>query len=208
MKLAVAKALTQSHTYKGYREIVSNLLAEGKASGTEQSEALTKYSLLNDTRMNRLDKTIHLADDIVPRLLSLKKQYIWLVLSEGWCGDAAQVLPVLNKMALATNNIDLRIVFRDQNPDLMNLFLTNGSRSIPKLIIIDSENDQVYGSWGPRPKGAANLISSYKSQYGTVDETAINELQLWYLHDKGASVQNEIIEMLIDAESSIYSKKL
>src|SRR5690606_21925767 len=137
----------------------------------------------------------------------LKKEYIWLVLSEGWCGDAAQILPILNKMAIITTNIELKIVFRDENEELMNMFLTNGGKSIPKLIILDRDTLNVYNSWGPRPKGAANLIKSYKEQYGVIDETAVTELQLWYLHDKGLSTQAEIIAMMEEAEAALYAKR-
>ena len=206
MKVAIAKSLAQSYSYTKYRRIISDLLAAEKSTGVEQSAELTHYSLLNETRMNRLDKKTVITEDVILKLLSFKKHYTWLVISEGWCGDAAQILPVLNKMAVITPNVELKIVFRDENEELMNLFLTNGSKSIPKLILLD-ESGNVCANWGPRPKGAAQLIKSYKEQYGTIDETGKTELQLWYLHDKGASVQQEIIELLEDAENALYAKR-
>lgn len=207
MKIAVAQALLKAHTYTEYRSIISNLLTQGKATGLQQSEELTHYSTLNHTRMNRLDKTIVIAEDVMMKLLSVKKRYTWLVLSEGWCGDAAQILPVVNKMALLSANIDLRIVFRDEHEELMNLYLTNGNKSIPKLLVVDTETDAVCANWGPRPKGASDLITSYKRQYGVIDETAKTELQLWYLHDKGLSTQHELIALMEDAENSFYAKR-
>ncbi len=201
MKMAVAEALQKSYSYLEYRNIVSSLLDQGKSTGDEQSEELTNYSLLNNTRMKRLDKTVVVPEDVITSLLALDKSYIWLVLSEGWCGDAAQLLPIMNKMKMISSKIDLQIVFRDQNPKLMDLYLTNGSRSVPKLILLDKETLSVLGSWGPRPKGATDLIKSYKSQYGVVDETAKTELQLWYLHDKGLSTQREIVQMIQDSET-------
>ena len=201
MKMAVAQALQKSYTYLEYRNIVSSLLNQGKSTGQEQSEELTNYSSLNNTRMKRLDKTIVVAEDVIKDILALEKSYIWLVLSEGWCGDAAQLLPIMNKMQMLSSQIDLQIVFRDENPKLMDLFLTNGSRSVPKLILIDKENMSIVGHWGPRPKGATDLIVSYKAQYGIVDETAKTELQLWYLHDKGFSTQREIVQMMLDSEA-------
>lgn len=207
MKVAVAKSLTKSYSYTKYRKIISELLLEQKSSGNVQSPELTHYTLLNETRMNRLDKKMVISEDNILKLLNLKKEYIWLVLSEGWCGDAAQILPILNKMAIITTNIELKIVFRDENEELMNMFLTNGGKSIPKLIILDRDTLNVYNSWGPRPKGAANLIKSYKEQYGVIDETAVTELQLWYLHDKGLSTQAEIIAMMEEAEAALYAKR-
>jgi len=197
MKNSVARALFKSHSYQEYRKIISDLLDEGKSTGMEQSEDLTHYSILNETRMNRLDKTIKVSEDSIANLQNLKRDYIWLVITEGWCGDAAQILPVFNKMAELSDKVELRIVFRDENEELMNLFLTNKTKSIPKLIIIDKETGSVQNHWGPRPKGAVNLIQNYKEQHGSIDETAKAELQMWYLHDKGISTQNEVIKMMI-----------
>jgi hypothetical protein len=196
MKSSVAKALFNSYTYSEYKKIVSDLLSEGKSTGNEQSESLLQYSTLNEIRLRRLDKTISVPEEVSAKLKALEKEYIWLVIAEGWCGDAAQILPVLNKMALESDKIDLKIVFRDLNDDLMNQFLTNDARAIPKLLIIDKELGKVCKHWGPRPKGATDLIKNYKEQFGVVDEEAKTQLQLWYLHDKGLSVQNEVVEMM------------
>lgn len=201
MKTAIAKALFNSHPYLEYRKLVSDLLLENKSTGNEQSDDLTNYSTLNETRMNRLDKTMKITDENTLKLKSLKKEYIWLVISEGWCGDAAQLLPVVNKMALESGKIDLRIVLRDENDDLMNLFLTNKSKSIPIVIIVDKQTGELMGHWGPRPKAAITLIQDYKKEFGVVDETAKTNLQLWYLHDKGLSTQKEIIDLMLEIES-------
>ncbi len=195
--MAIAEALLKSHSYTKYRQLVSGLLLQGLSSGNDQSEALTKYSLLNQTRMDRLDKKMVVSEENIQKLLILKKQYIWLVLSEGWCGDAAQMLPIFNKMAAFSQHIELKIAFRDGNESLMQLFLTNGARSIPKLIVLEKNTGEVLGHWGPRPKGASELIRSYRLQYGAIDDTAKIELQLWYLHDKGTTTQKEIIEKML-----------
>lgn len=201
MKMIIAESLLRSYTYDEYRKIVSDLLHQGLSSGDEQSDDLTNYSKLNDVRMHRLDKTMTIDETCIQQLLSLKGKYIWLVLSEGWCGDAAQLLPIFNKMALLAVAIDLKIVFRDENQELMNMFLTNGSKSIPKLLILEKETLEVLKNWGPRPKGATQLIKSYKEQYGIIDETAKIELQMWYLQDKGLSTQKEIIDLMILIEN-------
>jgi hypothetical protein len=200
MKTVIQNSLANSNSYAEYRNKVSSLLKEGKSTGNEQSEALTHYSELNETRMNRLEKTIKITDEFTEKLQQLKREYLWLVISEGWCGDAAQLLPIFHKMAALSPKIDLKIVFRDENDDLMNLFLTNGSRSIPKLIILDKNTLEVLGDFGPRPQGAKQLILDYKAEHGVVDETAKTNLQLWYLHDKGLSTQEEIMEMMSKVE--------
>ena len=200
MKVAVAHGLLNSVSYEKYQAVVSALLLRGEVTGKEQSQDLIHYTELNEARMSRLDKKMVITDENIQKLLMLKKQYTWLVLSEGWCGDAAQLLPIINKMSSFSQHIELRIAFRDENEALMNMFLTHGNRAIPKLIVLNKDTEKVLGSWGPRPTGAAQLIKSYKQQYGVIDETAKKELQLWYLHDKGISTQNEIIELMLHCE--------
>lgn len=200
MKTEIAQGVVKGISYPEYRKIVTDLLAEGKSTGNEQSEELLHYSKLNETRMHRLDKTIHVTDEVIEKIHALKKEYILLVLSEGWCGDAAQIVPVLFKIASVSDKITMKLVFRDENERLMNFFLTNGGKAIPKVIILDAESLELKGSWGPRPEGATHLIKSYKEQYGVVDETAKTELQLWYLHDKGVSVQNELANLMLHLE--------
>nr|WP_315221337.1 thioredoxin family protein [uncultured Flavobacterium sp.] len=197
MKSIVAKALFNSHSYAEYRKLVTDLLSEGKSTGAEQSESLTHYTSLNEVRMNRLEKTITITEDVIAKLQNLDHHYIWLVLSEGWCGDAAQILPILNKMATASHKtIDLRIALRDENDDLMSHYLTNGGRAIPKVIVICKEAGIVRADWGPRPKGATELIANYKKEFGGIDEKIKTDLQLWYLQDKGISIQNELIDIM------------
>ncbi|MFH6964267.1 thioredoxin family protein [Flavobacterium plurextorum] len=197
MKKFIAKALFNSHSYAEYRKIVTDLLIEGKSTGDEQSESLTNYSKLNEARMNRLDKTIKISEEIISKLQNLNNHYFWLVISEGWCGDAAQILPIVNKMAHDSNKkIDLRIVFRDENTELMDHYLTNGGRAIPKVIIVCKEAGIVRADWGPRPKGASELMENYKKEFGVIDEKIKTDLQLWYLADKGISVQEELVQIM------------
>ena len=197
MKVTVAKALFKSHSYSEYRKLVSDLLFDGKSTGNEQSEDLTHYSSLNETRMNRLDKTMRIPDENILKIKNLKRGYLWLVISEGWCGDAAQILPILNQMTIVSEDkIEMKIVLRDENEELMKLFLTNKKKAIPKLIIIDRETGSVLDSWGPRPKGATDLVNDYKKKFGVIDEKVKTELQLWYLKDKGLSTQEEVINLM------------
>ncbi len=203
MQEILKKSLAASYTYAAYRTQVHSLLELGKSTGNEQSEALTKYSELNEVRMNRLEKTIQIPEGIQAGLQGLQSNYIWLVLSEGWCGDAAQLLPIMHKMAVVTEKIDLRIILRDENDDLMNQFLTNGGKAIPKLLLVDPVTLTVLDHWGPRPEGAKNLILDYKATHGVVDETAKVELQKWYLQDKGVSTQQEILLLVQQHEKQL-----
>ncbi|MFK8060694.1 MAG: thioredoxin family protein [Polaribacter sp.] len=194
MKNIIEKSLENTYTYQEYRSLVSNLLADNKSTGNEQSEALTNYSLLNDRRMKRLDKTIKIADETVSEIQKIKEKQTWLVLTEGWCGDAAQNLPVINKIAETNDNIDLKLVLRDDNEDLMDLFLTNGGKSIPKLIALDKDNN-VIDNWGPRPTTATKMVADYKAENGSLDAEFKQDLQVWYNKDKGHDVQNDFVKI-------------
>ncbi|WP_026978490.1 thioredoxin family protein [Flavobacterium tegetincola] len=196
MKDIILNSLAKAYSYEDYRTRLQNLLTVGKTSGDEQSADLVHYSELNETRMNRLDKTIKITSETSQALEALNTEYIWLVLSEGWCGDAAQILPIINKMAQISDKVELKIAFRDENPELMNLYLTNGGKAIPKMIILEKNALEVVADWGPRPTDARNLILDYKAKHGVVDETAKTDLQMWYLHDKGVSTQKEIVALL------------
>lgn len=192
MKTIIEKSLENTYTYQEYKDLVSNLLAEGKSTGINQSEDLTNYSMLNDRRMKRLDKTIKISEETRQKVQALKETQTWLVLTEGWCGDAAQNLPVLNKIAELNENINMKFVLRDENLELMDLFLTNGGRSIPKLIALD-KNNNVLKTWGPRPSFANSMVAEYKAKNGNLDAQFKQDLQVWYNKDKGESTQKDFI---------------
>jgi hypothetical protein len=191
----IQSALQNSHSYTEYRNIVSKLIREGKSTGNEQSADLLHYSELNEIRMKRLEKTLKLDAEVEKTLQNIASKQTWLIISEGWCGDAAQILPIIKLMSEASENIDLKLVFRDENEVLMNQFLTNGAKSIPKLLILD-EKKNLINHWGPRPEAAKNLIINYKANHGIVDETAKIALQKWYLDDKGIATMKEIVAIL------------
>lgn len=191
----IQSAIQNSVSYSDYRSLVSKLISEGKSTGNEQSADLLHYSELNEVRMNRLEKTLKMDSEVLEKLQKINTKQTWLVIAEGWCGDVAQILPIIKLMTDSIENIELKIVFRDENDTLMAEFLTNGARSIPKLIFLD-ENQNVINHWGPRPEGAKNLILDYKAEHGIVDEPAKIALQKWYLEDKGISTMKEIVGLI------------
>lgn len=191
----IQKSLQNTYTYQEYRSLIQKLLAEGKSTGQNQSEELTNYSFLNETRMKRLDKTSKISDEVAKKIQEIEEPQTWLVLTEGWCGDAAQNLPVINKMAELNDKIELKLVLRDENLELMDLFLTNNGRSIPKLIQLDSEQN-VINSWGPRPTIATKLVTDYKEKKGLLDAQLKQDLQVWYNKNKGKNVQEDFVQML------------
>ena len=182
--------------YPEFFEYTADLAAKHGTSGLDQTDEQKDFTQLNYKRMERWNKTFHVSADTQNILDSLTSKQKWYVITETWCGDAAQVVPVINKMAEVSSKIDLKILFRDENEDVMNMFLTNGTKSIPKLIIIEKKSGEVIADFGPRPQGAKQLILDYKATHGVVDETAKINLQKWYLADKGVATQEEIVEIM------------
>lgn len=191
----IIKNIQKSFSYTEYRTLIQDLLNEKKSTGVNQSEDLYNYSLLNEKRMTRLDKTIKIEDETIAKLKNIKTPQKWIVISEGWCGDAAQNLPVIAKMAATNSKIEMKIVLRDDNLKLMDMFLTNGGRAIPKLIVLN-ENDEVIASWGPRPSVATKMVTDYKNKHGKIDAEIKKELQVWYNKNKGKNLQEDIISII------------
>lgn len=195
MNNIISSSLKNSYSYKEYRELITNLLNQGKSTSENDSDSLVDYTKLNESRMNRIDKKLELTDNIINQVKNQKSKQTWLVISEGWCGDAAQNIPVINKIAELSDNVDLRIVLRDKNLDLMSNFLTNGGQAIPKLIALD-DNSNVIDTWGPRPSVATNMVKEYKTAHGKIDAEFKKNLQLWYNKDKGQSLSEDFIKIL------------
>lgn len=195
MKKVIENSLQKAISYSAYRNLVKDLLVKGKSTGPNQSDDLLNYSLLNDKRMQRLDKTIKISEETLAKLKDIREPQTWLVISEGWCGDAAQNLPVINKIAEENKNIKLQVVLRDENLELMDNFLTNGGRAIPKLIALD-KNNEVINTWGPRPDIATKMVADYKAEKGALDADFKKDLQVWYNKNKGLNVQENLIALL------------
>ena len=180
----------KSYSYASYRTMLDELMKDGETTGEDQSETMIEYTKMNLVRMNRWDKTVKLTDPLKSALLKVPKQR-WILLNEGWCGDAAQNLPVLSKMTAFAFNIELEIMLRDENLDIMDAYLTSGGRSIPKLIAVD-ENNEVLFTWGPRPKKMQDRMMELKKQ----DLPYAEEVHKMYAKDRAVSIQTEFVALL------------
>jgi hypothetical protein len=190
----------QAMTYAQYMQGLDLQL-----KGNREQDKMLNYVYLNMKRMKRIEKQYEPAPYLVKLIQKMNEPITWLTITEGWCGDAAHVLPILDKLASYSFKPTLRIVLRDEHPELMDQFLTNSSRSIPKVIAIDQKG-AVRSVWGPRPSSAQEMVESYKagtSPYATYDELSA-ALQKWYHYDRYSSFESEFIEFL---EPQIKSKE-
>ncbi len=197
--------IERAMTFVEYENLIEGLLADGKTTGLVQSEAMFGYGTLNRRRMIRVGKTVELSDSLIQAVKNYTRPMTWLIITEGWCGDAAQNIPVIEKIAAQSDKINTLYLLRDENPELIDQFLTDGARSIPKLIAFDSATLSVLGSWGARPSSAQNLFESLKASKN--EKSVIQEeIQRWYNNDKGRSLQTEF-ERLLNEWSYIQSSK-
>lgn len=196
MKAIFQTALKNSMSYNDYLRLMDDMAAQKQSTGHEQNEMLTDFTKLNQARMKRLDKTQKLLPEAVDTMKKIREKQTWLILTESWCGDAAQNVPVLKKMADENLLVDIRLVLRDDNDDLMQKFLTNGGRSIPKLIAIAENNLSELFTWGPRPQKANDMVKAMIAEQGGITDEVKTAVQLWYNKDKGIEVQKEMIELL------------
>jgi len=212
MKNINPEVINKSMNYKSYRLLIDALFSDNKTTGPDQSDAMLNYTKMNMARMKRLDKTTRLAEETIDKIKSINKPTTWLVLTEAWCGDAAQIIPVMQKMAELNENIELRMILRDEHLDIMDAFLTNGGRSIPKLISLDAETQAVLGSWGPRPKEVQQMLNNSKNAITTITDESEKkkildgvkvEIQRWYAHDKTQKIQQELSENVIKHFSQV-----
>lgn len=185
--------IDKAMSYQEYNSLLIDLFSKGKTTGENQSDDLLNYAKMNLQRMKRLNKTVELSDELKTVISESKKEMIWLVITEGWCGDAAQNIPVLNKIAELSSTIQMKLILRDENLEVMDEFLTNGGRSIPKLIVLDKNTLEIIDTWGPRPNPALDLINEFKAKEIEYKDF-VKDVQLWYAKDKTTSMQNELAE--------------
>ncbi|MBO6605625.1 thioredoxin family protein [Psychroserpens sp.] len=189
-------SLEKAISYEAYRTLVSDLVEQKSTSGNDKTEALANYTMLNDRRMKRWDKTVKISEEAQNRIANFDGKVTWLVITESWCGDAAHVIPVLNKIAALNTNINLKLVFRDENEFLMDQFLTNGGRAIAKLIMIDDATGNVVNTYGPRPSEATAMVNAYKAEHGKLTPEFKEDLQGWYNKNKGQNILSDVLGML------------
>ncbi len=194
--------LTHAIDYPSYRELIDQLLAAGKTSGDMQTEKRIHFTRLNVQRMKRLDKTTKLIPDLQEKLSHLNRSQIWLVITEAWCGDAAQIVPLFRHIEKVSDHISLKLLFRDENPALMDQFLTNGARAIPKMISLDADTHAVLGTWGPRPQTAQQMVMDHKVNPILPEEAFKKELHTWFARDKTLSIQKELLDCLKEWDQS------
>lgn len=183
--------------YSEFFNETAQLALNHQTSGLDQTEEQKEFTQLNYKRMERWNKTFHISDETQKKLDAFSSKQKWYVITETWCGDSAQNLPIIAKIAEESQGkIDLKIMFRDENPEWMDKYLTNGTRSVPKLIAFDENNNELF-TWGPRPEEAMVITRHWQANKATITKEEFHvQLHGFYAKNKGIAVEKEIVSEL------------
>ncbi|MBR9861126.1 thioredoxin family protein [bacterium] len=183
----------KSYTYGEYMDMMENYADTYTTSGNDQSDSHKRFTKINYARMKRLNKQAAIRPELKEAVIKAPAQ-TWYIITESWCGDAAQNVPYIAAMALLNSNIEVRLIFRDQYPELIKKYHTNGAYSIPKLISIDKNGDELF-VWGPRPESIQKWYIP-KLKEAEDKKPVQQELHTLYAHNKGEDIQADFIERL------------
>jgi hypothetical protein len=191
-----------------YYQLVQNLVDEKKTTGLTQSEMLAHNTKLNFQRLKRIIKTLQLSHKIKQTIFEIESEMLWIVVVEAWCGDVPQHLPYFNAISEFSDKVRLKVILRDENPEIMDRFLTNGTRSIPILICVNPDTGDVIGTWGPRPAGAMEIVQKLVKNPEITKDMRNEAIQRWYLENKGQELQEELSLLIRKWDTSLIQGKL
>lgn len=181
-------------TWDGYIAQFENILNQKNPQPPYDNLDYYNYVKLNYSRVQRWLKTIEIQEDLKTKIKAIDKIQTWQLILEPWCGDAAHNAPFIYHITQLNPKIFLKIIWRDTAPFLIDNYLTNGAKSIPKLVVKDENNNDLF-TWGPRPKDCQVLYNELNKKEADFEETKI-ALQKWYNKDKGLGLQEELLQLI------------
>lgn len=177
--------------FQEYMSLTEEIVSSTERVAPYDDAFYAEYTGLNLKRMKRWLKTMELNPELVKKVESITAPQQWLVISEPWCGDAAHNLPFIHALAEKNPLITLDIELRDAEPFTIQYYLTNGSKSIPKLVVRDENGTDLF-VWGPRPAACQELQQRLKAENAPLQEL-LEQVQQWYNGNKGKDLQEELL---------------
>lgn len=184
------------HEYRSFFEDIIQTPAAEQAAPYDVADYID-YTKLNWSRMNRWLKTGKLSDELRDAMAGVAAPQHWIVITEPWCGDAAHSVPFIELAGRENPLVTVTYELRDSEPFRIEQYLTNGTKSIPKLIIRDDAGNDL-AAWGPRPAGCQQLQSQLVAEQADFERVK-TEIQQWYNADKGAAIQQELAQAIASA---------
>ncbi len=198
LKFLRDKILHSGMTYEEYKKLFADQIENPPGVDGKNNYDIKK---LNFARSTRVEKQFVPSDELIEAVKKNSEPQLWMILTESWCCDSAQILPVIAKIADLNPNIKLKILLRDSYPEVMDQYLTNGTRSIPKLIAFSKDYKELF-RWGPRPKTAKRLVFRLKED-GMSKSGWQKELHLWYGRNRGKELKSELVQLLMKSKPAI-----
>lgn len=186
---------TQSMKWNEYSALFEQILSGEYNEVPYNSPEYMNYVKMNQSRSNRWMKGDVLNEALVEKIKLIDTPQQWIVITEPWCGDAAHSVPVLARLSEENPLIDFKIELRDNGKNMIDNYLTNGGKSIPKLVVRNSKGEDLF-TWGPRPKAAQQIMLDFQKTNLPIIEKH-KRIQKWYAKDKAVSLQEELMELLI-----------
>lgn len=189
-------AILEGISYTDYRSMIDKLLAKNKTTGENHSEAMLEYTKMNVHRMSKWDKTIALNDELVSLISKIDRKLKLVTFTEAWCGDAAHNVPIIEKIAQASDNIEHQLLLRDENEEAFAPYLYHNTKSIPRTVFFDADTNEELAVWGPRPAPVQNIVEDNKKTQALDYAELNNIVHLWYAKDKSHTIQTELLQLL------------
>ena len=183
-------------TFQSYLDYFRSIIEKNKdeQAAPYNNPDYIEYTRMNWSRMNRWLKTGKLSDKLTEVIKGITRPQSWVVITEPWCGDAAHSVPFFHLLAELNPLIAVEYELRDSEPFRINQYLTNGSKSIPKVVFRNSAGEDL-AFWGPRPAGCQEIYARLMAEKADF-ETVKTEIQKWYNADKGVQLQEELLEKI------------
>jgi hypothetical protein len=189
-----ADQLAASLSYTAYRQHITEALANEQPDARQAK--LLPYYQEGEARMNRIAPTITLLPELQAAASQLTQHYIWAIITEGWCGDASETVPIIEAVAAASaGHLETRYFLRDANPDFIDQYLTNGGRAMPIAVVLHADTLTEAGVWGPRPTPLQAIHQDLKAREVPPKEMTA-QLHAWYDHDATRTTQQELLALV------------
>ena len=186
--------LADSYSYPAFRQHIAEALAQ-PAPDPKQAKLLPYYQEAAD-RLDRIGPAVALLPELQAAVSQLAQPYIWAIITEGWCGDGSETVPIIEAVAqVSGGHLETRYFLRDANLDLMDRYLTNGGRAMPIAVVLHADSLAEAGVWGPRPTPLQALVRDLKAREVPGKEVTA-QVHAWYAQDATLTTQRELLALV------------
>lgn len=183
-------------SYSQYIELTKDIISNPDRPKIYQDEKMLQYTKDNLGRMEKIATTLNIDSKLYNEMQQTKVKQIWVCITEPWCGDASQIVPGLFLIASCSPNVDFKILLRDSNAEVMDNYMTNGGKSIPKLVVLKADSLEEISNWGPRPASIQKIVEEKKNDTSMSFGDKVRMIHGWYEQNNSSDLQEEFITIV------------